>query len=137
MSNATELTLENCFWHADVLDIDFSQGLAAIRIVTAPEVVPCMPDPRALTSVTFFNVSSFKVTPGKSNGSSSRNEYPRCWSVDTATTEHRADGLLVQISGVVAPEICVACKSIQCELLPIETLAKTTIKANRSWTLVS
>ncbi|GAA4445594.1 hypothetical protein GCM10023156_05360 [Novipirellula rosea] len=57
----TELCFDDCFWHANLIDIDLFQSLESIRLITAPEVVPCMPDPRALTEVSFYDVSEFAI----------------------------------------------------------------------------
>ena len=123
MHSETELSFDDCFWNADLIDIDLSRALKIIRLITAPEVVPCLPDPRALTEVRFHKVSEFAIrATGESEGM--YDEGPRSWSIESVDRVNSGSGIVVRIFGGGSPFIEIACERVDCALMPLDTLAK-------------
>ena len=123
MHSESELSFDDCFFHADLIDIDVSCALETIRLITEPEFVPCMPDPRALTEVRFHNVSEFVIkrpdgyTPQPEDG-------PRVWGIDSASLTRAAGGIVARICNRCTPLIEITCERVECGLLPLDTRAK-------------
>ena len=129
MHSETELCFDDCFWHADLIDIDLSCVPETIRLITAPELIPCMPDPRALTEVSFHDISEFAI---RTKGECGRlpEDGARAWSIESAGVSETDGGVVVKICSSSAPAISITCARLECALLPLDTRAKMNYKGS-------
>jgi hypothetical protein len=129
MHSETELSFDDCFWHADLVDIDLSRAPETIRLITAPEFIPCLPDPRALTEVIFHDVAEFSL---RDSGTCDRlpTNGPRAWPLGDVKVDDSDGCFVVHISCRSAPSLFIACARIECALLPLDTRAKMNINGS-------